>query len=226
MGDFGRYWLGLALVGLFTFHANAAEFHYWQSLQKLGLQELFAAKVATYPDWYQTQAHLSHDGEWLIDAPLSEVWQFYLHTPMRTVWTSEKIKYGFSVGPDHQAVIDESKWPGLEVGTRFYLDILAEPTGYIWRIGFGIEITEIQPEKLIKYEYLDFSPAYGEQWLTFEAVGEQQTRVRFLTRYLGKDRLMDYQYMSYHQEAISSFQNSVKKIIETTRGHFERLPTE
>lgn len=212
---FGLSWL---LLGIFSSAATAAEFHYCQSLEKFSSVELLSAQVPTYPDFYRSQAHDSDDGEWIIDAPLSEVWQTYLHTPMKTVWTSTKIQYGFAATPDHRSFIeDEESWPGLDVGTRFYMNILGEPTGYFCKMGFGIEITEIQPEKLIKYEYLDFSPAYGEQWLTFEAVGANQTRVHFQTKYLGKDPVIDFLYMSYHREAISSFQNSVKRFIETNK---------
>ena|GEM_PF-3929533 len=223
MGNLGRFWFGWALVGLFALHAQAAEFHYCQSIEKLPIQDLFTSKVPSYPPDYQTDAHDSDDGDWLINAPIAEVWQFYMHTSMKAVWTSKKIQYGFSVGPDRLAVIDESAWPGLEVGTRFFMDIFAEPTGWLCKMGFGIEITEIQPEKLIKYEYLDFSPAYGEQWLTFAEVGPRQTRVHFQTRYLGKDSVIDMRYMSYHREAISSFQNSVKQFIESKSGRTSTL---
>lgn len=194
-----------------------AEFKWCRSLREFSLQQLASAEKPVYPKEYSTEARDRDDGTWIIDAPLSIVWAAFVTTPMKKVWSSSTIEYGFAMMRGEPLKIDEregAKWPGLQEGMRFYMDTLGEPTGSLCNMGFGIEVTEIQSRRLIKYDYLEFSPAYGEQWITFEDTGEGQTRIQWKTRYLGKDLVIDILYKIYHYEAINSFMKSAKAHID------------
>lgn len=81
-------------------------------------------------------------------------------------------------------------------------------------MGMGVEVTEVKPLESIRYDYLDFSPAFGAQWIYFERLGPEQTRVRHVTEYKGKDFVVDRSYMRYHGEAIPAFHNAVKVLAE------------
>jgi hypothetical protein len=191
-------------------------FAWCRSLKSISNQELREAKVPRLTAEQKAQIHRHKDGNWTFDLPLEEVWDIYTQNPLRMAWNSKLIQYRFALDPVTRLKIDESsreKWPGLVKGLRFYLDILAEPIESICHMGMGVEVTEVKPLESIRYEYLDFSPAYGTQWIYFERLGPERTRVRHVTEYRGKDFIIDKSYLRYHSEAIPAFHRSVKDLV-------------
>jgi hypothetical protein len=149
--------------------------------------------------------------------PVAEVWKIYTQTSLKKIWRSSLIEYGFATFPGNASPIDmnaQAEWPGLQKGSRFYMDILGDYVGIFCRMAMGIEITNVEPEKRIDFAYLDLSPAYGEQSISFEATGPETTQVTHRTRYLGKDAVINYFYLTYHRDAISKLHAAALQVAE------------
>ncbi|MBI3547700.1 MAG: hypothetical protein HY078_01485 [Elusimicrobia bacterium] len=196
--------------------AGAAEFSWCRGIKDYPDAELFAAKVPEYPQAYRNRP-IKIDGEWTFNHPIADVWRAYYGTALSRVWRSNSVKYYFATRPGSMDRIDEARWPGLFKGLRFFLNIEGMVTGLFCHFGMGVEVTEIVPERLIKFEYLDFSPPYGEQWIEFEATPNGNTIVRHKTRYLGKDWLIDNFYASYHADAIPQLHKNAQRLLNGPR---------
>lgn len=215
----------LNILGGYSPASHAGQFEWCRALADIPQAELLNAKVPEHDYTKDKDSKLMEDGTWVFDKPLAEVWEIYTQNPLRMAWNSKTIQYRYSIDPTTKKVIDESNpyaWPGLKEGLKFYLDILAEPTGHICKMGMGVQVTEVKPLHSIKYEYLDFSPAFGSQWIVFESLGESRTRVRHMTQYRGKNFVIENTYLTFHREAIPSFHKSVQALV--AQGRVGRLP--
>lgn len=204
----------LIFTSLFSLSASAEAFTWCRPLKDFTADNLKASKVPERPA--DLKFHRVEDGNWLFNRPIEEIWEIYTQNPLSLAWKSKLIQYAYAVDPHTKLAVNESDkalWPGLIQGLRFYLDILAEPSKSLCRMGMGVEVTEVKPLESIRYEYLDFSPAYGTQWIFFEKLGPETTRVRHVTEYRGKNFVLDQSYMHFHGEAIPSFHNSVKNLV-------------
>ena len=216
----GLFIATFGFLGFVQAAQSEAHFNWCWDLNKYGPETLLHSQVPSYPRNFAQAGHRNKDGVWTFRLPLEQVWKIYTETPLKKIWKSNTIIYAFSLDPGASKPLDQNQVPDkstLQVGSRFFLNIHGEPLGLICNLGMGAEVTEIEYQKKIKFEYLDFSPSYGVQVIYFEAVDPETTRVTHMTKYQGKNEFIDSMYMMFHKEAISQLHEAAQKIARDPR---------
>lgn len=141
---------------------------------------------------HSTAWHNLHDGTWIFELSLEKTWKIYTQTSASILWASQLI--------DLKILGDsKSEAESFSPGSRYYMDI---KIGSICKLPMGFEITEIVENKLIALQYLTLSPARGKQWIYFESIAPDRTRVSHYTKFRGKNKAIDLMYPLYHKEAV------------------------
>jgi len=203
---------------------------YCRSLHQIPFRNLLEAKVPTMPD----ALSVNHDGSWHFSLPVQEVYALYTTTPMSKAWASKYIVNRFSLPLGSSEPIDvdqkwyDSKksswakdwpalpmpqaWPGLIQGTRIYLDIKGALLNHSCDMAIGFEVTQTIPNQMIELKYLDFSPPYGVQRITFKEDGKGGTVVSQISYYKGKDPVLHLLYRPFHREEIPGLHERMQEL--------------
>lgn len=204
----------MSIINIFLVQdSGAGEFRWCKSVAEVPFSELVTSKVPKRPANFKTASHMIKDGEWEFDLPLSKVWKLYTKTPMKKIWASHYIVHQFSLAPGSNIPEkEESSTPGIQLGTRMFFDIKAFLTGKMCNMAIGFQVTRFIPESLIQFDYLDFSPPYGTQWMYFEKLSKSRTRVTQFSQYLGKNLIIDSFYKLFHNEEIPLLHQGLQQL--------------
>jgi hypothetical protein len=217
----------------------AGEVHYCRSLHQISFSELEAAKV---PSWEGTlhvsqdgtwhfDLPLEEVYALYTTTPMSGAWasKFIINrftlvpgsaepVDVDTRWYESQKPRWANDWPD---LSERSKsgygstlktWPGLTVGTRIFLDIKGALFTHFCDMAIGFEVTRAVPNQLIEINYLDFSPPYGTQRISFAADPEGGTTVTQVSYYRGKDRFLDFLYRPFHREEIPGLHERMQEL--------------
>lgn len=125
---------------------------------------------------------------YLIDAPRSRVFQIYLQSHPAETWPEAMVRFWAARTVDGRIVLADDPWPTMAVGTRVCcgLRLLTPTDGFnVWT---GVEVTAIEPERRLRYEYLEGSTTAGSNEVRFDERGGQ-TLVTHRSEYCGATRL-------------------------------------
>lgn len=206
--------IGLLILGSISApSSHARSFKWCQSISQVPFAELVASKVPNNPANYKRDSRLIRDGEWDFDLPIKDVWTLYTKTPMKKMWNSHYIEHRFTLAPSSKIPnMELNRASGIELGTRMFFDIKAFLTGDVCNMAIGFEVTRIIPFALIQLDYLDFSPPYGRQWMYFQRINANKTKVIQYSQYLGKDLVIQNFYKFFHNEEIPRLHEQLQEL--------------
>jgi hypothetical protein len=129
-----------------------------------------------------------------IQAPIQDVFSAYTMTPPAEVWPAQRIVYHSLWAPPYAQPWDDSQqWPGLQLGMKLICDLKVIPPFTALRIYVGVEVTRIETDRCIRYDYLEDSVTVGYNEIRFIAESDGSTRLHHYSEYRGtslRDRLL------------------------------------
>jgi hypothetical protein len=148
----------------------------------------------------------------VIERGISDVFAAYRAAPPDRLWPRERISYRQAFLPDGTRRDD---YPELEVGMKLFCDLKFLE---VIRIMVGVEVTKIEPEREIRYDYLEGAVTMGWNSVCFEPDGPARTRVRHYSEYRGtswRDRLLMPLLQPYlHVGFVNALHRNMKTLIE------------
>ena len=132
---------------------------------------------------------------YVVHAPVRAVFDEYVAAPPFEVWPKERIEFRFAYAPGGDVRLEPTQpWPGLQEGMRLFADLKVWPLQAM-QLMVGVEITRVQADREIRYDYLDGSVTLGFNRMRFEADADdpRATHVHHYSEYRGtslRDRLL------------------------------------
>jgi hypothetical protein len=121
-----------------------------------------------------------------IDRPLAEVFHAYRTADSSSIWPRERIQYRCAYLPGStEPLLAHESFGGLQVGMKFFGDLLVHPFPERLRLMVGVEVTKIAAERELRYDYLDGSVTAGWNSVFFAADGAGATRIHHYSEYIG-----------------------------------------
>ena len=123
-----------------------------------------------------------------VHAPLDLVFGTYVSTHPAVGWPGRWVRFWAACSGDGGRVLASDPWPGMSVGMKLCCGLrLLTPTD-AFNVWTGVQVTEIEPRRRLRYEYLEGSTTAGVNQVTFQASGAR-TRVSHRSEYCGATRL-------------------------------------
>ncbi len=165
-----------------------------------------------------------------IAAPLQMVFDAYLHARPDEVWPTEWVQFHFTLLPGSRQRLGVESYPAvLPLGSRVFVELKCRPLHRWLCLMVGVEVTQIEPERQIRYDYLEGSVTLGHNSIFFEAGederGQPCTRIHQYSEYLGTSPLLRtvmplFQPM-LHVGFVNALHHGMKKRIEAATGSSE-----
>jgi hypothetical protein len=153
------------------------------------------------------------------NAPIETVYAAYTKTPPSQVWPESRILYRAAFFPPYDEPWDgKTEWPGLAMGMRLFCDLKVFPPSSLLTIYVGVEVTGLEENTCIRYEYLEDSVTMGYNEVRLSGNGPNSTRVHHRSEYRGtsfRDRLLMPVMQEYlHVGFVDALHGGVQKRVE------------
>jgi hypothetical protein len=163
------------------------------------------------------------DMRFTVGERLSKVWTGYRTINPLKIWSSTR-SWLVAV---HVPSLDRTlyrkdlatTWPGFERGMKVFIDMSSLPIAVSNKPAMmvGLEITRMDSSRhLVEYRYLEGTPSYGKQVLSFRQSPNDASATEVLheTWYRSYGQLVESMYPLYHRHMLRDMHGSFKQEIE------------
>lgn len=158
-----------------------------------------------------------------VNADVETTFAGYMATNPLLVWSTRRARIVAAWSPSLGETLDRDaigeRWPGFEEGMKIWVDMasLPVPVSNKPAIMVALRVMRIDPvEKLVVFRYMEGTPSYGEQRITFRpAPGEpNRTAITHKTWFRGYGKVIERLYPQYHRWMINSMHAHFRTAIE------------
>lgn len=189
----------------------------------LALQEPALFRVAR-PDAFADLSHFCRmNMRFTVRGPVARVWEGYRTVNPLAIWSSARswlvAVYAPRLGRTLHRADLEGRWPGFERGMKVFLDMSCLPVAITHRPAMmvALEITRLDARRrVIEYRYLEGSPSYGRQVLSFRRSlnDSRLTEIAHETWYRSYGVLVEAMYPLYHRQMLDAMHGRFREAIE------------
>lgn len=151
-----------------------------------------------------------------VPLPVAQVWRLYLTANPAVVWNDLWGQLRAIHVPSKKKTLwpdDIAKhWKRFERGMKVFIDMAMVPLPRAPAMMVGLQIVRLDPKtRTFEYRYLEGSPSYGKQVLSFKASkrDKQVTVVTHRTWYRSHGAFVELLYPLYHDHMIRSMHRIV-----------------
>ena len=176
------------------------------------------------PGSFEDMDHfIQNDLFYQLDADVEAAFAGYMATNPLKVWSTNRARIVAAWSPSLGEVLDRegigARWPGFEVGMKIWVDMASLPVAVSNKpaIMVALKVMRIDPaEKLVVFRYMEGTPSYGEQRITFRPVpGEPgRTAIDHITWFRAYGSVIERLYPTYHKWMIDSMHARFRTVIE------------
>lgn len=192
----------------------------------LALQPAQRFRIAR-PEAFADPAHFHHVAmRFSVRARPGRVFDDYRAINPLKIWSTARSWLVAVHVPSLRRTLDRtalaSRWPGFERGMKVFLDMSALPVAITNRPAMmvGLEITRMdRARRIVEYRYLEGTPSYGRQVMTFRASPHDRgaTEILHETWYRSYSRVIEAMYPYYHREMLCGMHEGFRREIEAVR---------
>lgn len=163
------------------------------------------------------------DMRFCVRARVAAVWDGYRTVNPLAVWSSARSWLVAVYAPRWKRTLYREdlarRWPGFERGMKVFLDMASLPVAITHRPAMmvALEITRLDARRrVIEYRYLEGSPSYGRQVLTFRKASNAPhlTEIVHETWYRSYGSLVEAVYPLYHRQMLDAMHGRFREAIE------------
>ncbi len=145
---------------------------------------------------------------------IDEVWKAYLTAHPARIWNGRVVSLGFIYSPEKKQIIfQEDKYPGLEVGQIFFIEMRV----FFGTVHFPVSfvVTEIdQKNHSVSFSYLREGQSKGAQTIQLLVVDEGHTKIKHSSIHQTDNVLRDKTlYPIYHKKAIKEVHRNIRTFL-------------
>lgn len=145
---------------------------------------------------------------------IDDVWKAYLKAHPARIWNGRVVSLGFIYSPEKEQIIfQEDKYPGLEVGQIFFIEMRV----FFGTVHFPVSfvVTEIdQKSHSVSFSYLREGQSKGAQTIQLFAIDENHTKIRHSSIHQTDNVLRDkILYPIYHKKAIKEVHRNIRTFL-------------
>jgi hypothetical protein len=180
-------------------------------------------KVARPGSFADLSQFLRNDMRFTVGERVSTVWTGYRTINPLKIWSSNRAWLYAVYSPSLERTLYrkdlETTWPGFEKGMKVYIDMSSLPVAVTHRPAMmvGLEITRMDASRhIVEYRYLEGSPSYGKQVLSFRQSPNDpsSTEVLHETWYRSYGKVVEAMYPVYHRDMLKGMHGRFKQEIE------------
>lgn len=180
-------------------------------------------QVARPESFEDMDQFLTSDLFYQVNADVETTFAGYMATNPLRVWSTRRARivaaWSPSLGETLTREAMATGWPGFEEGMKIWVDMASLPVAISNKpaIMVALRVVRIDPvEKLVVFRYMEGTPSYGEQRITFTPVpGEPgRTAISHRTWFRGYGKVIERLYPTYHRWMIDSMHAHFKTAIE------------
>lgn len=177
-------------------------------------------KVSTAYDFQQIATECYHPEDslryqttlknYLVKAPVDQVWEKYLTISPRKAWNGRTVKFGFLFSRlNNQFIYAENANDPIRVGSIIYVNLRLLKG--LKNLGVAFEVTRLdETDKTICFCYLKNGISNGSQEIHFTELENGYTRISHLTRYRSRSSFRDKElYPIFHNKFIGEFHENI-----------------
>lgn len=176
------------------------------------------------PDSFGDMSHfIQNDLFYEVGASVEDTFAGYMATNPLRVWSTRRARIVAAWSPSLGETLDRdgigARWPGFEEGMKIWVDMASLPVAVSNQpaIMVALRVMRIDPAaKLVVFRYMEGTPSYGEQRITFAPVpGEPgRTAITHRTWFRGYGQVIERLYPTYHRWMIDSMHAHFRTAIE------------
>ncbi|AWV98124.1 hypothetical protein [Arcticibacterium luteifluviistationis] len=155
-----------------------------------------------------------HSKSYDLDFDIETTWNGYMNVPPSISWSGSKLSFSFAYDKQPRNISYEGdKYDGLKDDQLIF--IVIKLLFGLFKLAVTHYVSKVSPEeKMVKLCYVDGGKSSGSQYIRFEKIDENRTRVIHDTRYKSDSKFRDEKlYPILHEMIISQFHNNVKKYL-------------
>jgi hypothetical protein len=158
-----------------------------------------------------------------INAPIEAVYQAYTTGRPTDLWPEKWIIFHFLLLPNSRARKGIEDFPKTTVvGSRVFVELLCRPLHRWLKLMVGVEVTALEEEHQLRYDYLEGSVTMGYNIIFFKELsgdsGERYTQIHHYSEYRGTSLLlrliMPLFQKSLHVGFVDALHTGMKEKIE------------
>jgi hypothetical protein len=176
------------------------------------------------PESFEDMSHfIQNDLFYEVDADVETTFAGYMATNPLQVWSTRRARIVAAWSPSLGETLDREgigdRWPGFEEGMRVWVDMASNPVPITNKpaIMVALRVVRIDPEeKLVVFRYMEGTPSYGEQRISFRPHPEEpgRTAISHITWFRAYGKLIEKLYPRYHKWMIDSMHAHFRTAIE------------
>lgn len=155
-----------------------------------------------------------HSKSYDLDFDIETVWDGYMTIPPSTSWCGSKLSFSFAFDSKPRRIsYAGDKYQGLKDNQLIFI-VIKLLFGF-FKLAVTHYVSKVSPkEKMVKLCYVEGGKSSGSQYIRFEKIEENKTRVIHDTRYKSDSKFRDEKlYPFLHELIINQFHNNVKKYL-------------